>query len=339
MKKSKIVTKNKQNTYIKKLLKSPRVFFPIVVLSIVFIFLITLFITQTNILSSSNAYNFAPYFSSIKQGSMEFILLPTVTRIPTQPSISTSPPENTGNKISVEKVCGTVDIMVVGDTTGSIGSELTKSYDFIRRLIKRINVSEKGAHVGVVFFDTVGRLISPLSSNETDLLNKIPVSGVGKNGTSIFQGMKIAKAEMDLNKRGNTRKIFVLITDGGSVDASCVRSSSRCIQNSKSDEPSLNIDPPDYEIITVGIGMGFGTGFATGAGTGLATGIGAGVAVRTRTGTVVGTGAKTVVGTAGIPDQLGLLATNPSYKFYLKSFDELLKAVNDIGNTTCSIEN
>lgn len=118
---------------------------------------------------------------------------------------------------SIETVdCLEMDILLVGDFSGSIrGREgfITEAFDIF---VNRFELSEQGIKIGVMAFESDAHLICPLTSDRellTSRLNQLKGKG-GNGGTNTSDALVMATNELIGNGRQGYRKMIVLVSDG-----------------------------------------------------------------------------------------------------------------------------
>lgn len=115
---------------------------------------------------------------------------------------------------------GTIDLMLVLDRSGSIGSgELTSLKTAAKAFVDALAPSAAGVHIGQTSFSTTGSLDLHLSDNSSTI--KAAIDALVAGGfTNLKEGIDLAKTELDNPGDGHDRPdgdspdFMVIITDG-----------------------------------------------------------------------------------------------------------------------------
>lgn len=109
-----------------------------------------------------------------------------------------------------------LDLMMVLDTSSSLARSDPKDYRSAGAigLVKSFS-SRSDIHVGVVTFDTKGRLALPLTGDRGSVVETLRDLGRG-GSTNLAAGIRTAIKELDQRARPNSSRVIMLFTDGKS---------------------------------------------------------------------------------------------------------------------------
>ncbi len=109
-----------------------------------------------------------------------------------------------------------ISLMLVVDRSGSMGGQpIQDTKKAIANFVKNI---EKDITLGLVAFDNVAEVITPLSNNRTLLLKGVDSIYDG-GGTSIYLGLQKAGEELE---KETGKKVIILLSDGADGDSSMI---------------------------------------------------------------------------------------------------------------------
>lgn len=115
--------------------------------------------------------------------------------------------------------CLKVDIILVGDFSGSVGGYEKFVTDAFTAFIDKFNLSEEGVKIGMVYFDESAYLISPLTNNKDTLRNRFDNSNpIAGGDTNLKDALMVSFNELTENGRQGYKRIIILISDGDAQD-------------------------------------------------------------------------------------------------------------------------
>jgi len=121
------------------------------------------------------------------------------------------------NETPEENGCLQMDIMLLGDFSGSVEGYEPFVADAFKAFAKRFELSEDGVKIGAAIFNSDTLLISPLTSNEKFLHNQLDSLTYyyqAQSTTDMIGALQLAMHEFEVNGRVGYRKIIILVSDG-----------------------------------------------------------------------------------------------------------------------------
>ncbi len=112
--------------------------------------------------------------------------------------------------------CLKLDIVVVGDLSGSVYGHEPFIGDALQTFISRFDLSEETIKIGVIVFNHNTKVLTHLTSDK-DILFQVSnrISNSLADGTTDMSGALMAASnEIEQNGRPGVMKIVILITDG-----------------------------------------------------------------------------------------------------------------------------
>lgn len=103
--------------------------------------------------------------------------------------------------------CLQMDIMLVGDMSGSVNGQEYQVADAFDALVDRLELSEDGIRIGVITFNTKVFVLTPQTSNK------------GSIKLHIDTGIRNRKAEQTTNLDAALQTAFILLSGGERPDA------------------------------------------------------------------------------------------------------------------------
>jgi len=114
--------------------------------------------------------------------------------------------------------CLQLDIMLVGDYSGSVMGSERFIADAFETFGSRFKISEQDIKVGIIIFSDNPSVLCPLTSDPFVLKNSLIVLRATKADpdgmTHITDAMKEAANQLYSNGRHNVRKLIILVSDG-----------------------------------------------------------------------------------------------------------------------------
>lgn len=123
----------------------------------------------------------------------------------------------------IENPCLQIDILIVGDFSGSIdGYEGYMKKSFIT-LLNKLELSEETVKLGLVTFASESYLDASLSTDKKSLQVAIDNIYHSSGSTNMTSGLQLAINELVNNGRPGFRKIIILVSDGQPDDKYSVK--------------------------------------------------------------------------------------------------------------------
>ena len=115
----------------------------------------------------------------------------------------------------VTECFGQLDVVVVMDESSSINAdtEWPIAVQFLEAVVAQFDIQEEGVHLGIVTFSTVARIITPLSSNQGELLADIAAIDQSSQNTNIGAGIELGTQLLEGGRSG-VPSIMIVVTDG-----------------------------------------------------------------------------------------------------------------------------
>lgn len=117
-----------------------------------------------------------------------------------------------------EMGCIKLDIVFVGDYSGSVGGNEDFVVDAFQAFAKKFQISEADVKIGIVTFDDNAFLVCPLTSDSVIIRHKLNslrhIAANSSSGTDITTGLSKADEVLYENGRLHVQKIVVLVSDG-----------------------------------------------------------------------------------------------------------------------------
>src|SRR5579871_4261404 len=104
-----------------------------------------------------------------------------------------------------------LSIVIVFDTSGSMGAKLQKSREAVAQFLKTANPEDEFA---VVEFSDQPQLVIPFTTDVEDVQNRLTFTQ-SKGRTALLDGVYMAMNQMKPGKAHNPRKAILIISDGG----------------------------------------------------------------------------------------------------------------------------
>ena len=114
-----------------------------------------------------------------------------------------------------------MDIILVGDFSGSVTGYQKFITDAFSSFIEKFDLSEESTKIGIVIFSSKARTIIPLTSDKTRIANELIVlkSNIPDGTTNMTEALIHATNEiMGSNSRQGFRKMIVMFSDGSPDD-------------------------------------------------------------------------------------------------------------------------
>lgn len=114
--------------------------------------------------------------------------------------------------------CLEMDILLIGDMSGSVEGKEDFVIDAIEVFVESIETEENGIRIGVIAFNNVPSLVSPLYGNKQEIRDNVEQYGWFAHGsTNMSLAFQIAYNELSRDRQ-NVRKLIILISDGEATD-------------------------------------------------------------------------------------------------------------------------
>ena len=112
--------------------------------------------------------------------------------------------------------CLEIDIMVLGDLSGSTSGKKSFVIDAIKAFSNRFELGENAIRIGVAVFDDKLVILSPLTHDKQELLNEVNnIWGYRMGGTTrMASSIGYMKEIFDETGRPNVKKMLIIISDG-----------------------------------------------------------------------------------------------------------------------------
>jgi len=112
--------------------------------------------------------------------------------------------------------CLNMDIMLVGDLSGSVDGHFYFVADAFDAFIDRFDLDNNTIRIGITVFESDAYLLSGFTSSKdtlrsaTTLIRKFPHSGT----SDLFTAIEVAWFQFTLNARKDSRKMIIVVSDG-----------------------------------------------------------------------------------------------------------------------------
>ncbi len=112
--------------------------------------------------------------------------------------------------------CNNLDIMVLADYSGSVLGNEKFVHQAIYSFGNKLDISEDNVNLGIITFNSYTDLLCPLSSDKTEVMDKIEIMSnfVPKGTTDLGSALYGAFDELSNKGRENYKKIIIVICDG-----------------------------------------------------------------------------------------------------------------------------
>lgn len=115
-----------------------------------------------------------------------------------------------------KRACLQMDIMLLGDFSDSVNGHESFIIDAFREFTNKFDLADDGIKIGAIAFGSDVKLVSPLTSDRTELTNGIDIL-VGNSptgNTNLKDALILAYDQLIKNGRDDYRKMIIIISDG-----------------------------------------------------------------------------------------------------------------------------
>jgi uncharacterized protein YegL len=113
------------------------------------------------------------------------------------------------------KCSGKLDVALVVDVSGSVGAISTEKLKlFVTSIAERMELSNKNAQLGLVYYGSTASVASPLTSASADLLKSVATVTWQKDGTNTAQALGLARSLFEDKGRPTAKQVVIVVTDG-----------------------------------------------------------------------------------------------------------------------------
>lgn len=112
--------------------------------------------------------------------------------------------------------CLNIDIMLIGDLSGSVDDKEYFVADAFDAFIDRFDLSNNTIRIGLIIFESDAHLLSSFTTNKKELKKATTyIRDNDLSGTSnLFSAIEVAWFQFTLDGRPDSRKMIIVVSDG-----------------------------------------------------------------------------------------------------------------------------